>query len=221
MKDKISLSGYDTALIHIIENAEIGVLKIAKSQKGKGFDELTDQWKHRRLSQSWVKYLAYSLEEYFREDLHSCNIFAFPPNPNITNRPKIKRSEFLYDISVGEYYSFKSSINKKTIWFQSQPHWQIESEFSDDIREIAIDFSKLLAGSATFQMMVGPAGDTDETPYLTDMAQLAVHCNSELYFLFLTHPSKWYDDEKLSIKWKLYKWGQTRWYKIRESNKIN
>ncbi len=221
MKDKLQLSGYDNALIHIIKNAEDGVLKIAKSQKGKNLDELTDQWRHRRLSQSWVKYLAHELEKYFRKNFHNNNIFAFPSNFDLKKELGIKQSEFLFDISVGEYYSFKSSEKKKTIWFQSQPIWQIESEFSNNMREIAIDFSKLLAGSATFQMMVGPAGDTDETPYLTDMAQLAVHCDSELYFLFLTHPSKWYGDGKLSIKWKLYKWSWTRWYKIRESNKIN
>jgi len=221
MKDKISLTGYDDALINIIRNAKNNILKIANSKKEYKIPfvkiplDAEDQ-RNKRLSQSWVKYLAYSLEEYFRKDFHSDNVFAFPANPEITNRPKIKkRNEFLYDISVGEYYSFKSSINKSTIWFQAQPLWQVESEFSNNMREIAIDFSKLLAGNATFQMMVGPAGDTNETPYLTDMAQLANHCNSVLYFLFLSHPSKWYGDGRLTIKWKLYKWDWTRWYRIR------
>jgi len=224
MKDQLSLTRYDDDLIEIIQNAEKGVLEIANNEYKIPFTKLEVDKKglqHRRLSQSWVKYLAYSLEKYYRETFHSSNIFAFPPNPKIGNRPKIRRNEFLYDVSVGEYYSFKSSINGRTIWFQSQPLWQVESEFSNNMREIAIDFSKLLAGNATFQMMVGPAGDTDETSYLTDMAQLAVHCDSELYFLFLSHPSKWYDGEKLTIKWKLYKWDWTRWYLIWPTDNID
>jgi len=216
MKNNLELTGYDDALINIIKKAETGVLNIAKSQKGKSLDELKPQWRHRRLSQSWVKYLANELEKYFRKDFHNNNIFAFPSNYDLKKALGIKRSEFLFDVSVGEYYSFKSSVKKKTIWFQSHPLWQIESEFSNDMREIAIDFSKLLAGKAPFQMMVGPAGDIDddETPYLTDMAQLADHCDSELYFLFLNHPGEWYGDGKLTIMWKLYKWEWTRWYQI-------
>ncbi|MFQ6614605.1 MAG: hypothetical protein ACE5D1_07155, partial [Fidelibacterota bacterium] len=105
-------------------------------------------------------------------------------------------------------------VQQKTIWFQSQAVWQIESEFSENMREMAIDFSKLLAGNATFKMMVGPGGDGNVIPYLTDMAQLAVHGDPELYFLFLSHPGQWYQNGILIIPWQLYKWApyENRWY---------
>jgi len=226
MIDHVQLSMYDDILIDIIRKAAPGVWAVANKEFDVPYEKLPTEnpgKRHRRLSQAWVKYLAHALEAAFRKTMFNYNLFAFPPNPKMKNRPRLKRSEFLYDISLGNYHSFQSSQQKKTIWFQAQAIWQIESEFSNNMREIAIDFSKLLAGNATFQMMVGPGGDRDVIPYLTDIGQLAIHSVSELYFLFLSHPEKWDQNGRLIIQWQLYKWDrhEERWFFVESSKDEN
>ena len=167
-------------LCKIIENAPKQILSIAKIKGNSGqksYDELkSEQWKHRKLSQSWVKYLGQSLEKYYQKNICE-NIYAFPSQFDLKKRLGIKQSEFLFDISVGLYKSFKSKkfeSSKKVlpIHYQSKPIWQIESEFAEDTREIAIDFSKLLAGNADYAMMVSPKGKEKTNYYMDEMKKM-------------------------------------------------
>ena len=60
-------------LICIIADAPQQILRIAKKKENpeqKSLDELkNDQWRHRRLSQAWVKYLGRSLEKFYQGNL--------------------------------------------------------------------------------------------------------------------------------------------------------
>jgi len=206
-------------LLSIIKDAPEQIIKYAKKKANneqKDFDKLKDGPKHRRLSQAWVKYLSYSLEVYYRKK--NDKIFAFPGDHILKQKLGIKRKEFLFDISVGEYDHFKSKVHNKIIYYQSKPIWQIESEFAYNMVDMAIDFSKLLAGNASNKMMVGPLGRNKSKNYLLDMKQLAQKIQDNLYFLFIPRPNKWLDGrkntkEKLS-KWYLYKWHINDWKKV-------
>jgi hypothetical protein len=229
----------ENELLKIIENAPKQIISIAKKKGSSGqksYDELkSDQWKHRKLSQSWVKYLSFSLEKYHREKYLSFsleeyhrekneNIYAFPGNPKLAKEHGIKRKEFLFDISVGLYKSFKSKkfeSSKKVlpIYYQSKPIWQIESELAENTREIAIDFSKLIAGNAPYKMMVGPVGKKKSKYYLQDMRPLAKKITGLFYFLFIPRPNKWLNENETK-RWYLHNWDNNDWKKVKEGEWI-
>ncbi len=231
----------ENELLKIIENAPKQIISIAKKKGSSGqksYDELkSDQWKHRKLSQSWVKYLSFSLEKYHREKYLSFsleeyhrekneNIYAFPGNPKLAKKHGIKRKEFLFDISVGLYKSFKSKkfeSSKKVlpIYYQSKPIWQIESELAENTREIAIDFSKLLAGNADYAMMVSPEGKEKRDYYMNEMKKM-LESNVSLgrkilYFLILPHPRDWVNKKG---EWSLHNWDNNDWKKVKKGEWI-
>ena len=218
----------ENKLLKIIENAPKKILSIAKIKGNSGqksYDELkSDQWKHRKLSQSWVKYLSFSLEKYHREKNE--NIYAFPSKLDLKEKLGIKQSEFLFDISVGLYKSFKSKkfeSSKKVlpIYYQSKPIWQIESELAENTREIAIDFSKLLAGNADYAMMVSPEGKEKRDYYMNEMKKM-LESNVSLgrkilYFLILPHPRDWVNKKG---EWSLHNWDNNDWKKVKKGEWI-
>ena len=231
----------ENKLLKIIENAPKEIISIAKKKGSSGqksYDELkSDQWKHRKLSQSWVKYLSFSLEKYHREKYLSFsleeyhrekneNIYAFPGNPKLAKEHGIKRKEFLFDISVGLYKSFESKkfeSSKKVlpIYYQSKPIWQIESELAVNTREIAIDFSKLLAGNADYAMMVSPEGKEKRDYYMDEMKKM-LESNVSLgrkilYFLILPHPRDWVNKKR---EWSLHNWDNNDWKKVKKGEWI-
>ena len=218
----------ENKLLKIIENAPKQILSIAKEEGNSGqksYDELkSDQWKHRKLSQSWVKYLSFRLEEYHRGKNE--NIYAFPSQFDLKEELGIKQSEFLFDISVGLYKSFKSKkfeSSKKVlpIYYQSKPIWQIESELAENTREIAIDFSKLLAGNADYAMMVSPEGKEKRDYYMNEMKKM-LESNVSLgrkilYFLILPHPRDWVNKKG---EWSLHNWDNNDWKKVKKGEWI-
>jgi hypothetical protein len=225
----------ENKLLKIIEDAPKEILSIAKEEGNSGqksYDELkSDQWKHRKLSQSWVKYLSFSLEKYHRGKNE--NIYAFPSKFDLKEELGIKQSEFLFDISVGLYKSFKSKkfesskkvlpihYQSKSIWYQSKSIWQIESEFAEDTREIAIDFSKLLAGNADYAMMVSPEGKEKRDYYMNEMKKM-LESNVSLgrkilYFLILPHPRDWVNKKG---EWSLHNWDNNDWKKVKKGEWI-
>ncbi len=220
----------ENKLLKIIENAPKKILSIANKKGNSGqksYDELkSDQWKHRKLSQSWVKYLSFSLEKYHREREKNKNIYAFPSKFDLKEKLGIKQSEFLFDISVGLYKSFKSKkfeSSKKVlpIYYQSKPIWQIESELAENTREIAIDFSKLLAGNADYAMMVSPEGKEKRDYYMNEMKKM-LESNVSLgrkilYFLILPHPRDWVNKKR---EWSLHNWDNNDWKKVKKGEWI-
>jgi len=220
----------ENKLLKIIENAPKKILSIAKIKGNSGqksYDELkSDQWKHRKLSQSWVKHLSFSLEKYHREREKNKNIYAFPSKFDLKEKLGIKQSEFLFDISVGLYKSFKSKkfeSSKKVlpIYYQSKPIWQIESELAENTREIAIDFSKLLAGNADYAMMVSPEGKEKRDYYMDEMKKM-LESNVSLgrkilYFLILPHPRDWVNKKR---EWSLHNWDNNDWKKVKKGEWI-
>jgi len=220
----------------MIGNAPQQILHIAQKKENKEhkrFDELKGQWKHRRLSQAWVKYLGRSLEKFYRDNNHK-KVYAFPSQFDLKEKLGIKQKEFLFDVSVGLYESFESNMfegSKKVppIYYQSQSIWQIESEFAENTREIAIDFSKLLAGNSDYAMMVSPVGkgkkNENITYYMNEMAKMLKSENAlngkTLYFLLLPHPREWVNTIgkwNNGGNWHLYKWNGIDWDKVITDN---
>ena len=93
-------------------------------------------------------------------------------------------------------------------------HWQIESEFAQNTREILVDMSKLVLGSAENKLMVAshrPAADT-ERDILAQCSDIASRCGSNVYFCFVSHPEEWKRDPEAP---SLYEWTAGDWEELK------
>ena len=124
-------------------------------------------------------------------------------NPDPKIRAEFKKKEMLFDIMVCAIDTVESFEHPpQPLAFIAQCHWQVESEFSDDTRDIVIDMGKLVAGSAAHKLMIAahpkpPNKDktegADEIPALLNRcAKIAACCEGQhVYFCFVAHPQDW------------------------------
>lgn len=109
--------------------------------------------------------------------------------------------EFLYDIHVCEYGRFGSATNQE-IRFIKKSIIQLECEFDDNIRNSALDFSKLVCGNAKLKIMILPLNISARSKqtvryYCEKFNDLASGITEPLFLIFLPHPSYW---QEASVK---------------------
>ncbi|MFC1999805.1 hypothetical protein ACFLXE_03490 [Chloroflexota bacterium] len=89
--------------------------------------------------------------------------------------------------------------------FVREAIWQVESEFARDSRQALIDFSKLVVGSASNKLFVGPQLK-DWRYYLEVLMPAARECSGNVYVTLVPHPQSWLDKTAEDIQlWKLVK----------------
>ena len=112
---------------------------------------------------------------------------------NCCNKAEFGLHEFLFDVmvcSVSETRSLERS--PRALKFIAECHWQVESEFSrTNTRDIIVDMSKLVVGSATRQLFTTSHRAGGNERVLEQCSELAERCGSELYFAFISHPDQW------------------------------
>lgn len=157
-------------------------------------------------SRNWVNALATEFKE--RYDGERYRTFWLR---NKENREQFRRNEFLFDVtvcSVSETQSLQSQSN--FLKFIAGCHWQIESEFNrTDTREILIDMSKLVLGSATHKLFVAAHRGETNPKILEQVSELAERCSGHVYFAFVAHPGDWGKEEPEPPK--VYEWLAGGW----------
>ena len=123
--------------------------------------------------------------------------------------PHFGVKELLFDItvcSVSTTLSLQSS--PKPLEFISDGHWQVESEFSGSTRDIIVDMSKLVLGSAENKLIVAARRNAEgRQSVLAQCADIAMCCRTNVFFLFVSHPKDW-DDPCPPL---LYEWIAGDW----------
>ena len=108
--------------------------------------------------------------------------------------PHFKVKELLFDITVCSVSTTLSLQHKpQPLEFISDGHWLVESEFSRNTRDIIIDMSKLVLGSAENKLIVAahPNNDANRQRVLAQCADIAARCRVNVFFLFVSHPKDW------------------------------
>ncbi len=99
---------------------------------------------------------------------------------NETNRKQFGRNEMLFDIAVCSVSVTRSRQRQaRNLEFIAECHWQIESEFSrTNTREIIIDMSKLVMGSAENKLFVAARRNSEEAEadILEQCSEIAGRC---------------------------------------------
>ena len=164
--------------------------------------------RNRTRSRQWVSGLAKAFSEEYDEDLH--RIF-WQGNP--TNREQFRINEFLFDVMVCSVSSVESLQRQSNrLEFIDQCHWQVESEFNRrDSREIVVDMSKLVVGSAENKLFVAAHRKTNERELLKLCARIARRCSGNVFFAFVAHPDEWDTGPKPPV---LYEWLAGDWEPI-------
>lgn len=123
---------------------------------------------------------------------------------NAAHRTEFKKNELLFDIMVCSIATIDSFQRPpQPLAFIDQCHWQVESELNNkDTREIVIDMSKLVAGSAAHKLMIAAYPETaanrkkNGRALLCRCAKIAARCVGEVYFCFIAHPREWDSNPK-------------------------
>ena len=115
-----------------------------------------------------------------------------------------KRNEFLHDITVLERIYIRSAYKEKNLPVARRILWQVESELSGNGRDIAIDFSKLIAGSAENKLLIvrrpmeRQADGQDQVCRF--VSEMAVACLGNLFLAFV--PTYASSHQHLETYWK-------------------
>lgn len=143
---------------------------------------------NRSRSRNWVDALAAEFKKRYCGERHRTFWLQ-----NRKNQKHFRRNEFLFDVMVCSVSETKSlQHSPKPLEFIAECHWQIESEFSKtDTRQIIIDMSKLVAGSATHKLFVAAHRGRTNRDILEQVSELASRCGGHVYFAFVAHPERW------------------------------
>ena len=169
---------------------------------------------NRKRSTAWVSALADQFQENYRLERH--RVFW---KANTKNQKNFGLNELLFDIvvcSVSTTESLQSQSNR--LEFIVDSHWQIESEFARNTREILVDMSKLVLGSTENKLMVAshrhPRRERDitERDILAQCSDIASRCGSNVYFCFVSHPEEWKRDPQAP---SLYEWTAGDWEELK------
>ena len=137
------------------------------------------------------------MEAFWIKTLHDAFSFVYPAHAHcdvvILSKAyrdlEWDRSEFLHDLTVLERAPVKSPFQERPLPVARRICWQVESELSGNGRDVAIDFSKLIAGSAESKLMVvrqpmdwQTDGQERVCRFVGDMA---VACSGNLFLAFV------------------------------------
>lgn len=107
-------------------------------------------------SREWISCLAKSLRIHFSKKTN-IKVFSIPYRDSKNNTFKSKLKEYLCDIHACETSEFSSrKYLARNIQFVSKSIIAIESEFSTDTHEAAVDLSKLLCFNSSAKIFIGP-----------------------------------------------------------------
>ncbi len=155
--------------------------------KAKGIHDKGEspQEKHQNRSRFWVDCLANRFKSEFSDD--DIRVFSkYDPS----NREKFGLNELLYDIVVCRLGYTQAAVQKKDLPYVKEVIWQIESELAPSTREILIDFSKLVLGSASYKLFIGAASKNSDK-ILETLVPVADNCSGQVFVSFIPHPKNW------------------------------
>lgn len=111
---------------------------------------------------------------------------------NSENRKEFKLNELMHDVTVAETVLTESAVRGAQLPVICRAIWQVESEMARDSREAIYDFNKLVLGSATRKLFIGPL--VSRRKHFRDaLLPAAAYCSGEVYAAFIPHPAEWED----------------------------
>lgn len=159
---------------------------------------------NRKKSTNWVDALAKRFQEHYEGGRY--RLFW---SGNRGNQKHFGRNELLFDLAVCSVSTTKSLEKEaRDLEFIAQCHWQIESEFSHRTRDIIVDMSKLVMGSAENKLFVAAHRGDREEDILERCLGIAGLCTGRVYFCFVSHPDHWTTKPERPA---LYEWITSGW----------
>ena len=189
----------------VVDNAWVATLESPDSDIGNQSTQLVNS----KRSARWVDALARQFEDNYTLERRR-RVFWRGREKEV---PHFKVKELLFDITVCSVSTtFSLQHKSKNLEFISDCHWQVESEFSGSTRDVIVDMSKLVLGSAENKLIVAAQRDEKgQRNVLAQCADIAMCCRTNVFFLFVSHPRDWLDDPHPPM---LYEWIAGDWQPI-------
>ena len=164
---------------------------------------------NRRRSAIWVCALGRQFQAGYPQD-RGYRVFW---RTNRSNRCDFGLNEFLFDITVCSVRKIPSLQRPPTqLKYVSRCHWLVESEFSTNTREILVDLSKLVVGTADNKLLVASHRPPDVERALLSRCEAVAHrSGGRMFLLFIAHPSQWPDADRPPA---LYELAECGWHRL-------
>ena len=200
-------------LKEIVDNAWVAALESTDSDIGNQSTQLI----HKKRSARWVDALARQFEDNYALKIE--NNYTLKRRHRVfwkgneCNRKHFKVNELLFDITVCSVSTTPSLQSKpQDLEFITDCHWQVESEFAKNTRDVIVDMSKLVLGSAENKLIVAAQRDDEgQRNVLAQCADIAMCCRTNVFFLFVSHPEAWEKDPRHPF---LFEWVAGDWRQI-------
>jgi len=142
-------------------------------------------------SRYFVERLAHWIRSHYETVSDETLVFSKYYKPN---RQKFGTQEYMYDIHVCQLGHVDAIQRRLKIPYVEKSIWQIESELEGSTNELLLDFSKLVAGSGSHKMFIGPiVGRSQDTitATLRSLLPAARACSGRVHLSLLPYPEKW------------------------------
>jgi len=161
---------------------------------------------NRLRSGKWILCFAKRLREHY-QGCPSIKVFSIPYQDNINTTFKAKLKEYLFDIHVCKTSKYASRKHRdRPIQIVSKSLIAVESEFSTDTHDAAVDLCKLLCCNSKVKIFIGPnkiAASNIDGIYFPAIEEIANHNETgSLYVALIPIPGEISDGFK---SWRLYK----------------
>ena len=172
-------------------------------------DEENEQIQNKNRSTRWMCELANGFATEYGDEVRHRIFWA----GSEANQEHFRRNEFLFDLMVCRVSETESlERHSRPLEFIDECYWQVESEFNvDDSRELIVDMSKLVAGSAQNKLFIASHRNTNREKVKRMCGEMASRCSGNVYFAFVSHPAEWVVAPRDPV---VFAWECGRWVEI-------
>ncbi|MDD2366027.1 MAG: hypothetical protein PHN84_07675 [Desulfuromonadaceae bacterium] len=165
------------------------LLSVLNDVSEKPVDEITTGAINAKRSKNLIEQLSEDFRKIYTSN-DSVRVFS---KDHYDNRAEFGMNELLHDILVCTTGLSSAARHKKKLRYITSAIWQVESELKNDTHAALIDFNKLVLGSATNKLFIGPLFTYKEKVLQTLLpAALAAQRNgANVHIAFVTHPKDW------------------------------
>jgi hypothetical protein len=146
----------------------------------------------------WIKALSTHLANALGEN--KVRVFSAYQRGNTDN---FGAEQLLYDIQVCRVGITTTADKKKDeLHYIEASLWQIETDFSREIRQAVYAFNRLVTGNAEHKLLIGAQLKTGRDTYINTLKALAGACSGTVHLALIPHPEDWDDDDHPIDVWQ-------------------
>ncbi len=119
------------------------------------------------------------------------------------NRDDFGTEHLLYDIQVCRISSSHTADRKReSFYYIAAALWQIEIDFSRDLRRAIFAINRLTGGAAENKLIIAAQPESGRKTFINTLKAPVAACSGERWLALIPHPQDWDDDRQPLDIWQ-------------------